>query len=98
MEHISISVCFILNAHLKLIPLSLHYSNLFLPFLNSGFIPKNQHYFAKRYGEVCRSAIYHHEIDQQKNKQLRDENNHRITWKVNADATATSPQKTVSKI
>ena len=74
------------------------YSNFFLPFLISGYIPKNQHYFAKRYGEVCRSAIYHHEIDQQKNKQLRNENNHRLTWKVKSDATETSPQKTVSRI
>lgn len=32
----------------------------------TGYIPKRQHYFAKRYADVCRSAISHHEIEQHK--------------------------------
>nr|XP_002125298.1 protein FAM166B-like [Ciona intestinalis] len=37
----------------------------------TGYIPKKQHYFANTYGEVCRSALSHHESEQGdiKNKQ-----------------------------
>jgi len=31
----------------------------------TGYIPKRQHYFAKRYADVCSSAIAHHEIEHQ---------------------------------
>jgi len=39
----------------------------------TGYIPKNQHYFAKRYGEVCRSSLAQHEIEQQEEKRKQKE-------------------------
>lgn len=30
----------------------------------AGYIPKNQHYFSRPYGDVCRSALSHHELEQ----------------------------------
>ncbi|XP_039273108.1 ciliary microtubule inner protein 2B-like [Styela clava] len=35
----------------------------------TGYIPKSQHYFAKSYAEVCRSALAHHEYEQ---RQIKD--------------------------
>lgn len=39
----------------------------------TGYIPKNQHYFAKRYGEICRSSLAQHEVEQQENKKKQKE-------------------------
>lgn len=61
----------------------------------TGYIPKNQHYFAKRYGEICRSAICHHEIDQQKNKLMLEKRNHRLNWKVKPDSLTTPHENTI---
>uniref|UniRef100_H2YCH3 Ciliary microtubule inner protein 2B n=1 Tax=Ciona savignyi TaxID=51511 RepID=H2YCH3_CIOSA len=39
----------------------------------TGYIPKRQHYFSNTYGEVCRSALSHHESEQDeiKEKQIQ---------------------------
>lgn len=36
--------------------------------VSAGYIPKKQHYFARTYGEMCRSALSYHEDEVQETK------------------------------